>query len=52
MMKEYTIKELVEGLDKGKWTSVDLVGMYIDQISKFDQSGPKLNAISEINPEV
>lgn len=51
-MKEYTIKELAEGLETGKWTSVDLVGMYIDQISKYDQSGPTLNAMAEINPEV
>ncbi len=51
-MKEYTLMELAEGLEKGKWTSVDLVSMYIDQISKYDQSGPSLNAIAEINPEV
>lgn len=51
-MKEYSLKELMEGLQEGTWTSRDLVSMYIDQISKYDQNGPKLNAIAEINPDV
>lgn len=51
-MKEYSLKELVKGLDEGKWSSRDLVDMYISQIVELDQSGPMLNAIAEINPEV
>jgi len=51
-MKEYSIIELSQGINSGKWTSVDLVNMYINQISKFDQEGPKLNSIAEINPDV
>ena len=51
-MKEYTLNELREGLDKGTFSSVDLVRMYLDQIKTYDQSGPALNSIAEINPEV
>ena len=51
-MKEYSILELQKGLTEGEFTSVDLVNLYLDQISKFDQDGPKLDAIAEINPDV
>jgi len=51
-MKEYSLQELIKGLDIGKWTSRDLVDMYLERIKQIDQSGPKLNAMAEINPEV
>ena len=51
-MREYSLKELIKGLDDGKWTSRDLVDMYLSEIMRLDQQGPKLNAIAEINPEV
>ena len=51
-MKEYSVRELAQGLKDGTWTSVDLCEMYLDQIRRYDQSGPKLNAIAEINPDV
>lgn len=51
-MKEYSLKELIKGLDEGKWTSRDLVDMYVSEIIRIDQQGPKLNAIAEINPDV
>ncbi|MBI9009359.1 MAG: amidase [Tenericutes bacterium] len=50
-MKEFSLKELAEGLNTGKWTSRDLVKMYLDEINKYDVAGPKLNAIAEINPD-
>jgi len=50
-MKEYSVLELQQGLDEGKWTSSDLVEMYLDRIYNYDQNGPKLNSISEINPD-
>ena len=50
-MEEYSLKELFEGLNSGKWTSRDLVKMYSDEIDAFDKAGPKLNAIAEINPD-
>lgn len=51
-MKEYSVRELAQGLKEGKWTSVDLCEMYLDRIRRYDQSGPKLNAIAEINPDL
>ncbi|MFW5794798.1 MAG: amidase family protein [Bacillota bacterium] len=51
-MKEYNLKELEEGLSKGKWTSVDLVDMYLARIYKYDQDNYKIHSIAEINPEV
>ena len=51
-MKEYSLKELEEGLIKGKWTSVDLLDMYLERIYKYDQANYKINSIAEINPEV
>ncbi len=51
-MKEYTLLELIEGLKSNRWTSRDLVDMYLNEISKLDQAGPKLNSMAEINPDV
>ncbi len=51
-MKEYTIKQLAEGLDSGKWTSVDLVHMYLERIEAIDQNGLELNSIAQVNPDV
>ncbi|MFO7969782.1 MAG: amidase family protein [Candidatus Izemoplasmatales bacterium] len=50
-MKEYSLRELEQGLNKGKWTSVDLVDMYLERIYKYDQANYKINSIAEINPE-
>lgn len=50
-MKEYSLRELNEGLYQGKWTSSSLVTMYLERINRYDQDGPKLNSISEINPD-
>lgn len=51
-MKEYSLLEMMEGLQNRTWTSVDLVDMYLDRIYDIDQKGPALNAIAEINPDV
>ncbi|MDT8336210.1 MAG: amidase family protein [Candidatus Izemoplasmatales bacterium] len=50
--KEYSVKELILGLDKGDFTSRDLVDFYLERIMMFDKTGPELNSIAEINPEV
>ncbi|PKK97377.1 MAG: amidase [Tenericutes bacterium HGW-Tenericutes-3] len=47
-MKEYTLRELIDGLNKGSWSSVDLVNMYLDQIKKYDGY---LNSVAEVNPD-
>lgn len=51
-MKEYSLLELMEGLQNHTWSSVDLVDMYLDRIDDIDQTGPALNAVAEINPDV
>lgn len=51
-MIEYSLLSLAEGLKDGRWTSRELVDMYLQQIRKIDQAGPKLNSIAEINPDV
>ncbi len=50
--KEYSVKELIEGLEAYNFSSRDLVDYYLDRIMKYDKSGPELNSIAEINPEV
>jgi amidase len=47
-MKDYTLLELIDLLNRKVYTSCDLVNMYLKQIQTFD---PKLNAIAEINPD-
>lgn len=47
-MKEYTINELITGLDQKTFTSVDLVHMYLEQIKTYDGY---LNAVAELNPD-
>lgn len=51
-IQELTIKDLSKLLDKGKITSAELVEMYKERIVVYDKSGPSLNSILEINPDV
>ncbi|QWB99521.1 amidase [Mycoplasmatota bacterium] len=50
-MKEYSLSELEKGLNEGRFTSVDLLDMYLERIYAYDFSGPKMNAFAEINPD-
>lgn len=47
-MKEYTLYELIEGLNSNQWSSVDLVKIYLDQINQYDHY---LNSVAELNPD-
>jgi amidase len=47
---EATIPELQAALSTGRVTSRELVDVYLARIAAYDQQGPKLNAISVINP--
>lgn len=51
-MKEYSLVELIKGLEENQFTSKELVKMYLDRILENDHEGPSINAISEINPDV
>jgi amidase len=48
---EATIDEMQEKMNNGELTSKDLVLMYLNRIAKFDQQGPKINSVLEINPD-
>lgn len=47
-----SIKELADGLNNGKWSSVDIVKNCLLQIERNDVSGRKLNSIVELNPYI
>ncbi len=47
-MKEYTLRELITGLNEHKWSAVDLVNMYLSQIKSYDHL---LNSVAELNPD-
>jgi amidase len=49
--EELTIEEIQEAFEMGVLTSKELVMYYFNRIAKYDQSGPKLNSILEINPD-
>jgi len=47
-MKEYTLTDLIEGLNNKSFTSVELVNLYLNQVKLYDSY---LNAVSELNPD-
>lgn len=51
VLDEETVSSLREKLDSGKYTSKQLVELYLKRIENIDKNGPKLNAIIEINPD-
>lgn len=51
-LDEATIAELQEGLRAGAFTSLDLTEAYLGRIEEIDRSGPGLNAVIEVNPDV
>ena len=50
-LDEETISSLKEKLVSGKYTSQQLVELYLKRIEEIDKSGFKLNSIIEINPD-
>ncbi|EJQ52685.1 Uncharacterized protein BWINRASL_01901 [Bacillus mycoides] len=51
LQKELTIHDIQTAMEDGKLTSKELVMYYLHRIAKYDQDGPKLNSILEINPD-
>ncbi|CAN7504938.1 amidase family protein [Paenibacillus sp. LjRoot153] len=49
--EEATILELQDAMDRGEVTSRELVMYYMFRMAMFDQSGPMINSIMEINPD-
>ncbi|MBE7106302.1 amidase [Bacillus cereus] len=52
LQKELTIHDIQTAMKDGKLTSKELVMYYLHRIAKYDQDGPKINSILEINPDV
>ena len=50
-LEEATIAQLQEGLTLSRFTSVQLVEKYRTRIQQIDKSGPRINAVIELNPE-
>lgn len=50
-LEEETISSLREKLTSGKYTSEQLVQLYLKRIEDIDKNGPKLNSVIEINPD-
>lgn len=51
LQKELTIHDIQKAMVAGQLTSKELVMYYLHRIAKYDQDGPKINSILEINPE-
>ncbi len=50
-LDEATLPQLQAWMQSGRYTSRQLVELYLDRIERLDRSGPALNSIIEINPE-
>lgn len=50
-LDEETISSLREKLTSGKYTSQQLVQLYLKRIEAIDKNGPQLNSVIEINPD-
>lgn len=49
--EELTINDIQTALENEEVTSKELVMYYLHRIAKYDQDGPKVNSILEINPD-
>ncbi|AWB46774.1 amidase [Paenibacillus sp. CAA11] len=50
-IEEASIYELQVAMEQGKLTSKELVCCYLSRIAKYDQDGPQINSIMEMNPD-
>src|SRR5512133_202971 len=51
VLEEATVDGLQAGMAAGRWTAVELVKRYQARIRALDKTGPKLNAVIELNPD-
>src|SRR6185295_3128052 len=47
---EKTIRELQRAMAAGQITSARLVQFYLGRIDAYDQAGPRVNAVLQVNP--
>lgn len=50
-VEEASITDITQGFEKNILSSKELVLMYLERIAQYDQKGPKLNSVLEINPD-
>src|SRR5436190_24206414 len=50
-LNEVTIDLLQQYMESGKYSSRTITEMYLKRTAAVDKSGPKLNAVIELNPE-
>ncbi|WP_150273241.1 amidase family protein [Paenibacillus tepidiphilus] len=50
-IEEAGILELQKAMEQGELTAQDLVFSYLSRIATYDQDGPHINSIMEINPD-
>jgi len=51
ILEGISIDQLQEKMEKGEYTSHQIVQFYLDRIDQLDRSGPELQAVIEINPD-
>lgn len=51
LKEDLTIGEIQAAMEAGELTSKELVLYYLDRIAQYDQDGPNINSILEINPD-
>jgi amidase len=51
-LEEITAADLQKKMQSGEQTSVSITNAYLARIEKIDRSGPALNSIIELNPDV
>jgi len=50
-LDEATVEQLQQWMRDGRYTSRQLVDLYLTQIDRIDRSGPTLRSVIETNPE-
>jgi len=50
-LNEVTVNQLQDMMQNGKLSAKALAKMYLKRIKEIDKSGPKLNAVIELNPD-
>ncbi len=50
-LNEITVRELNDAFESGKYTSVQIVELYLERIDALNKKGPHLNAVIAINPD-
>jgi len=51
-VEEMSVDQLQQAMNEGRISSVELVKAYLARIKEIDESGPSLNSVIELNPDV